>query len=58
MRLTDRLSDHEFAGVLEDFIATNFEQDTNLTNLADLIAWNESHVDLAMPARKEAYSLV
>ncbi|KAF3761421.1 amidase signature enzyme, partial [Cryphonectria parasitica EP155] len=43
------LLDHEFADVLEDFIATNFERDSSLANLADVVAWNEAHADKAMP---------
>lgn len=44
--------DHEFASVLQDFIATNFEHDPKLTNLADLVAWNEAHAEEAMPERE------
>lgn len=46
--------DHEFSGLLESFIATNFEHDPSLTNLADLVAWNQANPDLAMPERKSA----
>lgn len=45
------ISDHEFASVLEEFITMNFEHDPDLTNIADLVAWNEAHADVAMPER-------
>ncbi|KAJ0119828.1 hypothetical protein J7T55_014033 [Diaporthe amygdali] len=42
---------HEFSEVLEDFISTNFESDAKITNLADLIAWNEEHAAQALPGQ-------
>ncbi|KUI59091.1 Glutamyl-tRNA(Gln) amidotransferase subunit A [Cytospora mali] len=39
----------EFAGVFKDFISRNFEHNPKLTNLADLIVWNEDHAAQAMP---------
>ncbi|ROV91721.1 hypothetical protein VPNG_09964 [Cytospora leucostoma] len=41
--------DHEFEGCLKDFISLNFEPDPNLTNLTDLVTWNEEHAAAAMP---------
>ncbi|KAH8775372.1 amidase-like protein [Diaporthe sp. PMI_573] len=40
---------HEFPKVLKDFISNNFEPDAKLTNLADLIAWNEENAAQALP---------
>lgn len=47
------MPDHEFSGVFGDFLATNFEHNPKLTNLADLIAWNQAHAEEAMPERRE-----
>ncbi|KAK7747238.1 hypothetical protein SLS53_001491 [Cytospora paraplurivora] len=41
--------DHEFEGCLKDFISFSFEPDPNLTNLTDLVTWNEEHAAQAMP---------
>lgn len=46
------ITDHEFSGLFESFIAANFEHDTSLTNLADLVAWNQANANMAMPERK------
>ncbi|KUI69308.1 hypothetical protein VM1G_05647 [Cytospora mali] len=43
------ISYYEFAGVFQDFISRNFEHNPKLTNLADLIVWNEDHAAQAMP---------
>ncbi|KAJ9144219.1 Amidase-like protein [Pleurostoma richardsiae] len=40
---------HEFPGQIEEFLAENFELDGELTNLADVIAWNERHTSQALP---------
>lgn len=53
----DKPSDHEFAGVLQSFLETNFEHDPRLTNLADVVAWNEAHTELAMPERKDPFPI-
>lgn len=45
------IPDHEFPSVVEKFIGFNFEHNSSLTNVADLIAWNEAHADIAMPKR-------
>lgn len=49
--------DHEFSDLLESFIATNFEHDPGLTNLADLVAWNHANADVAMPERKSVLAI-
>ncbi|ROV92149.1 hypothetical protein VSDG_07550 [Cytospora chrysosperma] len=43
------LSYHEFSGVFKNFVSTNFERHPKLTNLTDLVAWNEEHAAQAMP---------
>lgn len=47
------MSDHEFPDALQDFMGTNFEHDPKLTNLADLVAWNQAHAEVAMPERRD-----
>lgn len=52
MAFADIMADHEFRNNIKEFISANFEEDPKLTNLADIIIWNEEHAQEAMPARE------